>query len=1450
MKKHFLFLASLVLGLGQLFADNVTFDASTLWKALGGSGSQAQSVTTPYTWKTSPYYVTVTLDGSGTTQAVNTANIPFATGKSFTVSGTTGTTISKIKFTLQQAGQKNNVGANTGSYSNLAWTPEEGTAPSSVTFTATGSFQVKTISVEYTPGEEPDVPVVPTATMGDPIEAIAIDNISTYTGNEPYVYSKANMTYYALNNLGEYEVYGVFSEVNTLKIAGDAVSEIESLKSPNGAYINLNYIPKANSKAICTMIAETGGDWKAAYGCGYYSGGWKDRFCFFTTNATINLGGETGNRDAMAYGRKIVTVLDAVAGKMDIFEEDGTTLIGTITDSPKTADCKTPLYVFAQNKDVPGGGTQTDCYNPLVTIYGLQLYEGETLVMDLVPAVNGEGKGGLKDKLTDTFYGSANSADFELSADGQAMAGAAGISVYEGKRVKLTTDNHEYKYQGGQWLDCGEMALEEIKDTDPSYKDMRNWKTNDGHMSIFSGFTYDGTTNEINPYVGTGGHEPYMFQIPTIAGEDYNWSFIYSGSEYDSWHSTPFHAYVANDYNLSTTETGANYNNNVIGIAEAFPFGGVENKAYSIDFTAKQNNETLVVQFGDANDGKEFWFKFASLKVSKYVYPLPYEQIDFIAQDDNKYTPLAYIESTGASRENAFTTTYVAKANTEVDIKFNLYSNNGWAAVFSGRNGSDAGTGISLYKNGGADKFGYFVGGYRNDDFADFPGFNQDITVEASLSGLVVNGGEKVVTNQTSFSSSTRGISMFANPEWDNPIRGRIYYMTLKEDGTTIYDFQPVMRHDGVYGFYDRKTATFVQPARGTYAGYGFAKLDDQAYMTYAADTRIVIVGSTAQFLPDVQNLDDATFTWTSADESIATVAADGTVTGVKAGKVMITVTTDADQGWTASYELTVSEPNYIRKDVNGVGYAIVTGGNGWGDSPVANLVDNDATTKFGCSGAGDAWAIIIASEPVAVQQYSFVTGADTYNYPARNPRSWKLEGSNDNQTWTLIDEHNDFDAYKIHSVNRQEFEFPVNGTETFKFFKFSATSTGDGFQLGEFWINPQAHDFAENDELRVEATCTTEGKVVYECTDCHALYVKPVYPTGHIYENGVCTCGAKASEVVLLPNGQDNAYAIKFRHKAGVSDNEFEDIEAGWNEADFDDSNWDELMMPIGGMGYDGGARNGAKFNTIWFNDYNTYWFRRTFWIDNPSSITKLTVKALHDDDYAIFVNGTKVFARTGWTDGTNWEATEVDPSLLVAGQNVLAVYVEQNWGGAYCDFSLEANVGAKVTVSDAGYATFVAPCDVDFNGSAATANAATFDGTYVQLAPVTTVPAGTAVVVKAEEGTYTVPATTNAVLGATNNLVAATADVATDGTQYILAKAEEGVGFYKATGTIAAGKGYLVIGAPVKGFYGFDADDATGIKGIDFAGENAPVYNLAGQRLGKAQKGVNIIGGKKVLF
>ena len=174
-------------------------------------------------------------------------------------------------------------------------------------------------------------------------------------------------------------------------------------------------------------------------------------------------------------------------------------------------------------------------------------------------------------------------------------------------------------------------------------------------------------------------------------------------------------------------------------------------------------------------------------------------------------------------------------------------------------------------------------------------------------------------------------------------------------------------------------------------------------------------------------------------------------------------------------------------------------------------------------------------------------------------------------------------------------------------------------------------------------------------------------------------------------------------------------------------------------------------------------------------------------------------------------------------------------------------------VTVSDAGYATFVAPSNVDFEGCEVSAYAAQFNSTYVHLEPVTTVPAGTAVVVKATAaGTYTINSTTSNSLGTENDLVAAMDDITADGTQYVLAKKNDVVGFYKVEEgtTIPAGKGYIIISSPVKALYFIDADDATGIKTIDngqLTTDNV-IYNLAGQRLQKLQKGINIVEGKKI--
>ena len=187
-------------------------------------------------------------------------------------------------------------------------------------------------------------------------------------------------------------------------------------------------------------------------------------------------------------------------------------------------------------------------------------------------------------------------------------------------------------------------------------------------------------------------------------------------------------------------------------------------------------------------------------------------------------------------------------------------------------------------------------------------------------------------------------------------------------------------------------------------------------------------------------------------------------------------------------------------------------------------------------------------------------------------------------------------------------------------------------------------------------------------------------------------------------------------------------------------------------------------------------------------------------------------------------------------------------------------------VTVTEAGYATMVAESNLLVPADVEGVYAVQVSGNYAQLIQVDAVPAGAAVIVKANEGSYSFAYTTDEVDAIrVNDLVGAKEDVVADGSQFVLANGAKGIGFYKVvTGsTIAAGKAYLVVTSGVKAFYGFE-DDATGIEDVkdskdlkDLNDSKDAIYNLAGQRItphrggdGEGlQHGIYIVNGKKIL-
>ena len=140
------------------------------------------------------------------------------------------------------------------------------------------------------------------------------------------------------------------------------------------------------------------------------------------------------------------------------------------------------------------------------------------------------------------------------------------------------------------------------------------------------------------------------------------------------------------------------------------------------------------------------------------------------------------------------------------------------------------------------------------------------------------------------------------------------------------------------------------------------------------------------------------------------------------------------------------------------------------------------------------------------------------------------------------------------------------------------------------------------------------------------------------------------------------------------------------WTDADFDDSMWAEAEMPVGNRDYM------WEVKTVWpGGDNSNYWIRRDFRLDEVKNTTAYYIKVCHDDAYSIYVNGHLIDSKTSWTDGKNPETIEVPARYLQVGNNVIATYIQQNWGGKFYDCGMsivenaydEGDTGADIPAS-----------------------------------------------------------------------------------------------------------------------------------------------------------------------
>lgn len=246
--------------------------------------------------------------------------------------------------------------------------------------------------------------------------------------------------------------------------------------------------------------------------------------------------------------------------------------------------------------------------------------------------------------------------------------------------------------------------------------------------------------------------------------------------------------------------------------------------------------------------------------------------------------------------------------------------------------------------------------------------------------------------------------------------------------------------------------------------------------------------------------------------------------------------------------------------------------------------------------------------------------------------------------------------------------------------------------------------------------------------------------------------------------------------------------------------------------------------------------------------------------------------------TSGSDFQGTSgafhVEHSTIKACEYKITVYLKYDSPWKY--YIKVEIIDMPVTVSNLGYSTFSCDRALDLDnistGLTAYKASSVTDGKVVLTKATGKVAASTGLLLAGTKGTVTtgtIPVVTiseGTDISSTNLLKATVSETevaasTTNKYHYFLAgNAPENVGFYNlaTAATSGAGKAYLETttalsnaGTNSRAAWIFE-DTTTGIANVDVNSKfdaNAPMYNLAGQRVSKSYKGVVIVNGKKML-
>lgn len=194
----------------------------------------------------------------------------------------------------------------------------------------------------------------------------------------------------------------------------------------------------------------------------------------------------------------------------------------------------------------------------------------------------------------------------------------------------------------------------------------------------------------------------------------------------------------------------------------------------------------------------------------------------------------------------------------------------------------------------------------------------------------------------------------------------------------------------------------------------------------------------------------------------------------------------------------------------------------------------------------------------------------------------------------------------------------------------------------------------------------------------------------------------------------------------------------------------------------------------------------------------------------------------------------------------NLSDIYFNDVEGGAI-EISYEEVEINNLTLGMNGYSTYGSKVyAVEFVG--AEAYSVVVDGSKAVSTTIdnNVVAQGTGALLKGTEGDLVLCVQSYETSAATSNELKVA-----DGTYlsdvYVFATKSQGSAFYKYSGTVPVGKAYLEATAGAR--LDLDLEDETGIDSIELEQSDA-IFNLQGNKLEKAEKGISIVNGKKVMF